>query len=114
MNNHHDISMMHVWYLGIFAIPSLPRHKDVLRFQVSVNDSMAVEEIHSGEDLKDFDGQREDCHVGNYHDGGGFGDDDGDGDGGDDGDLPHNVLDPVRSQAGGRASLYVQVQVLKM
>ena len=90
---------------------------------------MAVEEIHSGEDLKDFDGQRKDCYVGNYHDGGGFGDVDGgdddggdggdddgddDGDDGNDGDLPHDVLDPVRSQARRRASLYVQVQVLKM
>ena len=45
----------------------------------------------------------------NYDDGAGFGDDDGNDD-----DLPHDVLDPVRSQAGGRASLYVQVQVLKM
>ena len=53
-------------YLGksVFAIPSLPRHEDVLRFQVSVNDSMAVEEIHSGEDLEDFDDQRKDCYVG--------------------------------------------------
>ena len=54
------------YYSGksVFAIPSLPRHEDVLRFQVSVNDSMAVEEIHSGEDLKDFDGQRKDWYVG--------------------------------------------------
>ena len=27
-------------------------------------------------------------------------------------DLPHDVLDPVGGQAGGRAALYVQVQVL--
>ena len=56
----------------------LPRHQDVLRLQVPVDNSVAVEEVDPGED------------------------------------LPHDVLDPVRSQARGRASLYVQVQVLNM
>ena len=56
----------------------LPRHQDVLRLQVPVDNSVAVKEVDPGED------------------------------------LPHDVLDPVRGQARGRASLYVQVQVLNM
>ena len=60
----------------------VPGHKgveDVIFSQIApVNYSVAVEEVHAGED------------------------------------LPHDVLDPVRVQARGRASLYVQVQVLNM
>ena len=77
----------------VFAIPSLPRHEDVLRFQVSVNDSMAVEEIHSGEDLNDFDVQREDWYVNNYHDG--FGDDDEDDDDDDDDGVMTMMMMPL-------------------
>jgi hypothetical protein len=69
-----------VVYPGEAKVRNLERarvgHKNVLWFDVPVDDPMAVEEVHPAQD------------------------------------LPHKVLDLVRGQSGGRASLQVRVQIL--
>ena len=69
-----------VVYPGEAKVRNLERarvgHKNVLWFDVPMDDPMAVEEVHPAQD------------------------------------LPHEVLDLVRGQSGGRASLQVRVQIL--